>query len=142
MVVLGNFVILVLVVITQVIGNLALSRGIKELGAIDSINPLVLLTFGWQIVNSSWIWLAMIFLVGSLAFYLVALSRLELSYILPLIAFNYVLTTLAAWLILGDRVSVTRWIGTLLITCGVMLVGLGDRKNHKQNQEKLTTPKA
>lgn len=141
MVVLGNFIILALVVITQVAGNLALSRGIKELGAIDSINPLVLWGFGWQIVKSPWIWLAMIFLVGSLAFYLVALSRLELSYVLPLIASNYVLTTLAAWLILGDRVSITRWIGTLLITCGVMLVGLVDRKNPNR-KEKLTPPKA
>jgi bacterial/archaeal transporter family protein len=121
-----NFVILALVVITQVAGNLALSKGTKELGAIDTINPLVLLGFGWQIVNSPWIWLALVFLICSLIFYLVALSRMELSYVLPLIASNYVLTTLAAWLVLGDRVSHTRWIGTILITCGVMLVGFID----------------
>jgi bacterial/archaeal transporter family protein len=122
-----NFVILALVVITQVAGNLALSKGIKELGAIDTINPLVLLGFGWQIVNSPWIWLALVFLISSLIFYLVALSRMELSYVLPLIASNYVLTTLSAWLVLGDRVSLTRWVGTILITCGVMLVGFIDR---------------
>ena len=119
-------------VITQVIGNLCLSKGIKALGAIDTINPLVLLGFGWQIINSPWIWLALGFLIASLIFYLVALSHFELSYVLPLIASNYVLTTFAAWLILGDRVSMTRWIGTILITCGVMLVGFVDRKNHKQ----------
>jgi len=114
------------VVITQVAGNLALSKGIKELGAIDTINPLILLGFGWQVANSSWIWLALVFLISSLIFYLVALSRMELSYVLPLIASNYVLTTLSAWLVLGDRVSPTRWIGTILITCGVMLVGFID----------------
>jgi bacterial/archaeal transporter family protein len=126
-----NFVILALVVITQVAGNVFLSKGIKALGAIDTINPLVLFGFGWQIINSPWIWLALVFLIASLIFYLVALSHFELSYILPLIAFNYVLTTFAAWLILGDRVSITRWLGTILITCGVMLVGFFDRKPKK-----------
>jgi bacterial/archaeal transporter family protein len=129
--VLINFIILGLVVITQVAGNVFLSKGIKALGAIDTINPLVLFGFGWQIINSPWIWLALVFLIASLIFYLVALSHFELSYILPLIAFNYVLTTFAAWLILGDRVSITRWLGTILITCGVMLVGFFDRKPKK-----------
>lgn len=131
MFVLINFVILALVVITQVAGNLCLSKGIKALGAIDTINPLVLFGFGWQIINSPWIWLALVLLIASLIFYLVALSHFELSYVLPLIASNYVLTTFAAWLILGDRVSMTRWLGTILITCGVMLVGFIDRKPKK-----------
>ena len=123
-----NFVILGLVVITQVAGNVCLSKGVKTLGTIDTINPLVLLGFGWQIIISPWTWLALFFLISSLIFYLVALSHFELSYILPLIASNYVLTTFSAWLILGDRVSLSRWIGTILITCGVMLVGIIDRK--------------
>lgn len=131
MFVLINFVILGLVVITQVGGNIFLSKGIKSLGAIDTINPIELLGFGWQIINSPWIWLALVLLIASLVFYLVALSHFELSYVLPLIASNYVLTTFAAWLILGDRVSITRWIGTILITCGVMLVGFVDRKPKK-----------
>jgi bacterial/archaeal transporter family protein len=117
------------VVITQVAGNLALSKGVKSLGIIDIANPIVLLGFGWKIINSPWIWLALVFLIASLSFYLIALSRLELSYVLPLIASNYVLTTLAAWLILGDRIAITRWIGTILITCGVMLVGFMDQKH-------------
>ncbi len=123
-----NFVILALVVITQVAGNLCLGKGIKQLGELNSFNPLALLQFGWQIAINPWTWLALALLVASLIFYLVALSRLELSYVLPLIASNYVLTTLAAWLVLGDRVSPSRWIGTVLITCGVMLVGFIDRK--------------
>jgi len=124
-----NFVILALVVVTQVAGNLSLGKGIKELGEINTLNPLVLFKFGWQLVNSPWLWVALFLLMASLSFYLVALSRLELSYVLPLIASNYVLTTIAAWLVLGDQVGVSRWLGTILITFGVMLVGFFDRKS-------------
>ncbi len=115
-------------VLAQVGGNLALSKGLKSIGA---INVAVLIEFGWQIAHSPWIWLAVVLLISSLVFYLIALSRLDLSYILPLIASNYVLTTFAAWLILGERVSTSRWIGTILITFGVMMVGLIDGKNGK-----------
>ncbi|AFY74826.1 putative membrane protein [Synechococcus sp. PCC 7502] len=131
-----------MVVIPQVAGNLCLGKGIKELGEINTINPLVLLQFGWQIIHSPWIWLALLLLLSSLTFYLVALSRLELSYVLPLIASNYVLTTFAAWLVLGDRVSVTRWIGTILITCGVMLVGFMDHRANTKPSSKAQSLKS
>lgn len=124
-------------VITQIAGNLSLDRGIKELGEIDSFNPIVLIQFGLTVLHSPWTWLALVFLIASLIFYLVALSRLELSYVLPLLASNYVLTTLMAWLVLGDRVTLTRWIGTVLITCGVMLVGFIDHQKPKSSGNSL-----
>lgn len=129
--------ILALVVVTQIAGNLSLDKGVKELGEINTFNPIVLLQYGWQVIHSPWIWLALVFLIASLIFYLVALSRLELSYVLPLLASNYVLTTLMAWLVLGDQVSLRRWIGTVLITCGVMLVGFIDHKKPKSSRTSL-----
>ncbi len=121
-----NFVILALLVISQVAGNVALSYSIKQLGEVNTVNPLLLIQYIWLVMQSYWTWIAVVLLILALVLYLVAVSRLDLSYVLPMIASNYVVTTLAAWLILKEHVSFNRWTGTLLVTAGVLLVGLGE----------------
>jgi uncharacterized membrane protein len=51
------------------------------------------------------------------------LSWADLSYVLPVTALGYVLTALAGKLFLGEQVSPQRWMGTLLIVAGTILVG-------------------
>lgn len=54
------------------------------------------------------------------------LSWADLSYVLPVTAFGYVLTALLSRMFLGEQVTAARWAGTLLIMAGVILVGLGN----------------
>jgi len=121
-----NFVILALLVLSQVAGNISLTYGIKQLGEVNTINPLLLIKYMGLVLFSPWTWFAIVLLITSLILYLTAVSRLDLSYVLPMIASNYVVTTLAAWLILQEHVSWNRWMGTLLVTAGVLIVGLGE----------------
>jgi len=51
------------------------------------------------------------------------LSRVDLSYVLPVTSVSYVLTALMGELLLHERVSTERWIGIGLIGLGVSLVG-------------------
>ena len=50
------------------------------------------------------------------------LSRVDLSYLLPVTSVSYVLTALAGKFILHEPVSTARWVGIGLIVLGVTLV--------------------
>lgn len=58
-------------------------------------------------------------------FYLYALKLADFSFVLPLTAISYVLGALLAKHLLHENVSAAKWIGTFVITLGVIIVGLG-----------------
>lgn len=56
------------------------------------------------------------------ASYLFALSRADLSFVLPITAIDYLLTAFVAAWALGERPPALRWVGIALIATGVALV--------------------
>lgn len=58
--------------------------------------------------------------------YAFSLRRADLSFVLPITALSYLLGTLLAKYYLGETVSATRWLGVVIITVGVVVVGLGE----------------
>jgi drug/metabolite transporter (DMT)-like permease len=66
-------------------------------------------------------------------FLLYMLSRNEVSFIWPLTSLGFIVTTLAAILILGERVSGVRWAGVALIAAGVFLISYNESVKPKQN---------
>ncbi|MBO0727435.1 MAG: EamA family transporter, partial [Blastocatellia bacterium] len=52
----------------------------------------------------------------------------DLSFVLPVTAFGYAVTTLLSWRLLGEPVSITRWIGTIIICFGVAVVSRTEQK--------------
>ena len=67
-------------------------------------------------------WLALSLLAGHFFLWLYVLTRLELSVAVPLTASSYVFNAVLVHLRLGEQVSVRQWLGTLLITLGVVIV--------------------
>lgn len=105
-----------LVVISNVAGNTLLSAEVKRASSTLSLllNPLFLAG------------------VGLLAFWTVSRTTLmswaDLSYVLPVTALGYVLTTAAGAWFLGEQVSMTRWAASVLIVAGTVLAGTTDPK--------------
>lgn len=118
----------------QVLGNVWLSRGMRQVGEVNTLKPLVLLSLALRMLMNPWFMLGLILLIAFFLLFLAALSRLELSYVLPMTASNYVLTALFAWLVLNENISPVRWAGTLAISVGVLLVALS-----KQNTDMSST---
>lgn len=90
------------------LGDVALSQAMRAL-------------YGGQ----SWLPFLLIGLLGHasfLAIYLAALSREDLSFVLPLTSLDYVLVTVLAVLWAGEAVGSLRWAGTLLVAAGVALL--------------------
>ena len=117
-----NWLLVVLVVSSTAIGEVAITRGMKQSGEIDDFRPSKwLLALGRAFLNP---WLMMG--VGGMAVaffaFLILVSRADLSFAVPATASTVVAQTLGARLVLRERVSATRWMGTLLVAGGVALL--------------------
>jgi bacterial/archaeal transporter family protein len=80
-----------------------------------------------QILTNLWIELGTILLIVTLILYMGVITRLDLSYVLPMSASNYTIAAIFAWLLLHEAIPATRWIGTLIISTGILIVGLGEQ---------------
>ncbi|MBN2535410.1 MAG: EamA family transporter [Spirochaetales bacterium] len=52
------------------------------------------------------------------------LKKYDLSFLRPLVGFGYIVTSILAWIVLKEKITVVRWIGIGLIASGVYLVGI------------------
>ncbi|XGV95227.1 MAG: EamA family transporter [Leptolyngbya sp. BL-A-14] len=139
---LGKHLVLVMMVIAQVWGDVWLSRGMRHIGALHPslpATPAAIVDFGAHVLTNLSIVTGVLFLISSLLLYLVAVSRHDLSYVLPLTASKYVLAALFAWLMLKESVSDVRWLGTALISAGVVLVSLSERLPSQGTQQRRNT---
>jgi len=109
--------LVLIVVISNVIGNVSLSHGMHQVGRIVSASPLdYVKAFAnpWTIIG---ICILAVWMLSDLAL----LSRADLSFVLPVTASAYVLVALFGKFLLHDHISWERWMGILLITGGVIL---------------------
>ena len=56
--------------------------------------------------------------------WIAAIRTADISYAYPLLGAGYVLTALLAWIFLRERISWFRWSAVLVITAGVIVVGV------------------
>lgn len=132
-----RFIFLSFLVLSQVLGDIWLSRGMKQFGEVNLLDSSRILPLIVHLFTNPWIGLGILFLVGSLLLYLSAISQFDLSYILPIHASSYVLNVLFAQLILGENISATRWFSTCLIALGVLAVGFSEHPPSKPDISRL-----
>lgn len=96
-------------------GKLAVGQLLTEL-------PPELYSLLWTIFASVKVWVAISCMLGFLALWMFALSWEDLTFVMPLTALTYVLNALLAGPALGEHLSATRWVGTILITAGVAII--------------------
>jgi uncharacterized membrane protein len=104
--------LIIVVILTNVTGNLSLSAGMKGSAATPLaalLNPYVaggvVLLILWTLTRMA------------------LLSRADLSYVLPVTALGYVLNAVAGRYLLAESISGQRWAGTVLIVVGAALAG-------------------
>jgi len=110
-----RYILLALIVLGSTFGDVYIAKGMKQLGAISVGRWRDLLFAPFNPYVALGIVLLMIFYIS----YLASLSWADLSYIMPATTMGYVLTALMAHFMLHERVSVTRWIGIVMISFGV-----------------------
>ncbi len=111
-------VISVVVIATNVIGNYALKRGLDNVGVVVSWSPIPYI----RAFAHPWVALGVLFMLAWLITRLLLLSWADLSYVLPVTSFSYVLSAVAGAVYLHEKVTWLQWAGISAITIGTALV--------------------
>jgi drug/metabolite transporter (DMT)-like permease len=116
-----RYLILLAVMLTASVGDTLLSHGMTQVG------PVTLAHLGMLLValRNPWIITGILCLLGFFASYLTALSWADLTFVLPSTAFGYVVVALLSKFWLHETITLYRWVGILLIVCGVGFVANG-----------------
>lgn len=107
-----------IVIVTNVVGNIFLSRGMHH-ASVVSFSPLPYL----HALLNPWVAIGVVILTAWMITDLALLSLADLSYVLPVTASAYILIAILGHFVLDERISTLRWAGIIVITIGVMLVG-------------------
>ncbi len=112
------------VVLFGAFGDVALSRGMKLVGALSLNNWTQVI----QAIFTPWVGAGILLLLAFFVSYLTALSFADLTYVLPATAVGYILMALLAKFFLHETISSWRWAGIALIAAGVGFVTAGPAK--------------
>jgi uncharacterized membrane protein len=109
------------VVVSNVAGNLFLSLGMKH-GIAPGASPLAYL----EAIFRPWVLLGICLLILWVLSRMTLLSWADLSYVLPVTSIGYALSALAGKLFLAEQISPERWGAILLIVLGTALAASTD----------------
>ena len=102
-------------------GDSMLSYGMKQVGRI-SLNHLQGVVTA---VLNPWVAVGILLLLAFIILNMTALSWADLTYVLPATSLGYVLVALIARFGLHEHITPLRWMGIVLIACGVGFVAGG-----------------
>jgi len=114
--------LLAVAIVSQAVGNVLLSQGMKLIAGESQLTWNNWVSIFLQAVQSPSILLGVGFYVIFFVLFAAALSRADLSFVLPAISSEVVINVAFADYFLNETVSAIRWIGVLLISVGVGLV--------------------
>jgi uncharacterized membrane protein len=111
--------LLALLLLLRPFGNLSLTWGMRHFSSMLAMNPFLYL----RVLFSPYVALGIGALIFSLFTRMALLSLADLSVVLPLTASGYVLSTLLGKFFLREEIDIYRWMGTILIFAGALIVG-------------------
>lgn len=102
-------------------GQLVLKRGMTQLGA-QTLSATNLIETITRVALSPWVIGGLMIYVAGTFFWLMVLSRVDLSFAYPMTSMSYVLIVFSSWYLLGESISLLRIAGVLTVIVGVMLI--------------------
>lgn len=113
--------LILITVSLSVFAQVMLKAGVNSLGKISFVGPNFLVTFKSLLINPL-VALGFVTYALSALFWLLILTRVELSFAYPMMGLSFVLLTFVSVFFLGEQVSLIRWAGVLVIVLGVYLI--------------------
>jgi drug/metabolite transporter (DMT)-like permease len=103
-------------------GHVLLAKGMKTIGDLTEAPAALVGGMVGRTLSNPWVLLGVALQAGFFFMYLTLLSRADVSKILPMTAFDYIVIALLAQLFLAEPVTPARWSGIGFIVLGVFLV--------------------
>jgi len=117
-------ILIAVIVLADSAGDVFLTKGMKQVNEITTLNPRILLTMAKRVITNKNFLYAIFFFAITFFSFLTVLSWADLSLVFPATSLVYVVSTLGAKFILKETVTFQRWAGILLVCLGVALVSL------------------
>jgi len=116
-----SFSLLMTGVLLNATAQLLLKAGTNAVGAF-AFSAQNVVPIGWGIATQPHILCGLACYVVSVAVWILALSRVEVSIAYPMLSIGYVVNAIAAWYLFGEAVTMTRFAGIAIIVLGVFVV--------------------
>jgi drug/metabolite transporter (DMT)-like permease len=122
--------IILLSVLLGAVGQLMLKSAAVSMGKLD-LSPQLLVTMA---TNPRLILAVAIYGVSAV-FWLLALSRADLSFVYPFLSLTYIAVLLGSTFLFNEVINPTRVLGFAVIIGGLLIIAQGERAAHKSSQE-------
>lgn len=116
-----SFSLILAGVLLNAAAQLLLKAGTNAIGHFEFSGANVL-PIGWKVATQPYIIGGLGCYVVSVAIWILALSRVEVSIAYPMLSIGYVVNAVAAYLLFGEAVGVQRLVGIAIIVLGVYVV--------------------
>jgi drug/metabolite transporter (DMT)-like permease len=118
-----TYLLISLLVCFGPVGDLLMSEGMRGIGIAPSWAPAALLRYALRVFLSPLVWLGTLSMIGYFGSYITVLSWADYSYVQPATALMYVVVAILGRFVLGERVTLLRWLGIAVVFVGVMVIG-------------------
>jgi drug/metabolite transporter (DMT)-like permease len=123
--------ILLIGLIFEAAGVVLLKKGISQIGEVQKIVPSEVARIIASGATNPTVLLGVFFEALFFACLLILMSKSDITFLWPLTALSFVMTTLAALIFLGERVSPVRWAGVVFIMIGAALITYSEHSKPK-----------
>lgn len=126
-----NYILLAISLMISVVAQTILKSGMREIGVIADLSPanifslILVFASSWQIV------LGLFMYIGGLFLWLVLLSRLDLSFLYPIGALQYILIFLFSSIFLGEHITWGRIVGLVFVLLGIYIIQRFGKSEHQ-----------
>jgi len=113
--------LILLGVLLNAFAQIALKQGMRTIGhfafSLENVLPI-----GTRVMLNPYVIAGLLCYVVSVVVWLLALSRVEVSYAYPLLSVGYIVAAFAGQILFQEALTPVRWAGIVVICLGVFLV--------------------
>ena len=131
---LNTIFLLLLAMTATTFGDIFMARLLRPYEGTVVTSASQVLHIALAVVTAPTFWIAVACFATFYFTWMSVLSYEDLSFALPMTATTYIFNALLAGPMLGEKVNLTRWIGTLIIGLGVVIVSLSQGKKKQPEQ--------
>ena len=113
---------LIVLVLADSAANILLTRGMKQIGAVSTLDPRQLWQILGKVLRNGWLGLGILSMSITFFMFIALLSWADLSFVLPATALTEPVNMLGTKYILKEKVNNVRWLSTILICMGLFLI--------------------
>ena len=111
-------IIIIIGVVFAAIGQVSWKLGMNQAGQISAMN----LAYISSVLLNPYVLLGFVMYGLSTVFWLIALSKRELSFVYPFISLTYILVLVLSSLVLKESMGFSKLVGTLIIIIGLIII--------------------